>query len=157
MNKLSPHMKRKSQSGAALVIGLLLLLVLTLLAVSGMNTATLDLQMAGNEQSYQGAFQAAETGIEQALVAPSNDTSVVATIAPTAVSGSNTDNYKTTTKFNCATGIFMAEGNSTGEGGGGQSISRYYFDTQATGDSTRNAASTHTQSFYVVGPTTTCK
>ena len=38
------------QRGAALVIGLLLLLVLTLLAVSGMSSASVELIMAGNEQ-----------------------------------------------------------------------------------------------------------
>ena len=42
----------RRQDGAALVVGLILLLVLTLLAVSGMTTASLELQMAGNEQ-YQ--------------------------------------------------------------------------------------------------------
>jgi type IV pilus assembly protein PilX len=54
-----------AQRGAALVVGLLLLLVLTLLAISGMNTSTLELVMAGNTQFYQNAFQASETGIER--------------------------------------------------------------------------------------------
>jgi len=58
---------RGAQRGAALVVGLLLLLVLTLLAISGMNSATLELVMAGNTQYQQNAFQAAETGIEQML------------------------------------------------------------------------------------------
>ena len=39
-----------TERGAALVIGLVLLLILTLLAVTGMNTATTELVMAGNEQ-----------------------------------------------------------------------------------------------------------
>ena len=47
---------RRGQSGAALVVGLLLLLVLTILAISGMTTATLELQMAGNEQYQERAF-----------------------------------------------------------------------------------------------------
>jgi type IV pilus assembly protein PilX len=55
------------QQGAALVIGLVLLVVLTLLAVTGMNTASSELLMAGNEQYRQNAFQASEAGIEQAL------------------------------------------------------------------------------------------
>ena len=58
------HMNmQKKQSGAALVIGLVLLLVLTLLAVSGMNTATLEVQMAGNSQFAENAFQAASAAI----------------------------------------------------------------------------------------------
>ena len=55
------------QSGAALVVGLVLLVVVTVLAVSGMNTATTELAMARNDQNYENAFQAAETGLEQAL------------------------------------------------------------------------------------------
>ena len=43
--------------GAALVIGLILLLILTVLAISGMGTAVLQLQMAGNEQYQERAFQ----------------------------------------------------------------------------------------------------
>jgi type IV pilus assembly protein PilX len=58
---------RPRQQGAALIIGLLLLLVLTLLAVSGMRSASEELIMAGNEQYRQDAFQGAEAGIEQAI------------------------------------------------------------------------------------------
>ena len=57
----------KQQQGAALVIGLVLLVVITVLAISGMNTATTELAMARNDQNYENAFQAAETGLEMAL------------------------------------------------------------------------------------------
>jgi type IV pilus assembly protein PilX len=56
-----------SQRGAALVIGLVLLLALTLLGIAGVDTAALELRMTGNEQAQQLAFQAAETGLEVAL------------------------------------------------------------------------------------------
>jgi len=56
-------MKHSTQRGAALAVSLIFLLVLTMLAVSGMSSATLELMMAGNEQYRQSAFQAAETGI----------------------------------------------------------------------------------------------
>ncbi|RLA29152.1 MAG: hypothetical protein DRR15_16565 [Gammaproteobacteria bacterium] len=55
------------QNGAALVVGLVLLVVVTILAVSGMNTATTELAIARNNQNYENAFQAAEAGLEQAL------------------------------------------------------------------------------------------
>lgn len=55
------------QNGAALVVGLVLLVVVTVLAVSGMNTATTELAIARNNQNYENAFQAAEAGLEQAL------------------------------------------------------------------------------------------
>ena len=58
---------RRANSGAALVVGLILLLVMTLLAISGMNTSTTELQMAANMQYGEKAFQAAEVGIERAF------------------------------------------------------------------------------------------
>ena len=63
--RFMPH--PRTQSGAALVVGLILLLVLTLLAISGMTTASLELQMAGNDQYQERAFQFADAGIEQAI------------------------------------------------------------------------------------------
>lgn len=62
------------QHGAALVIALCLLAVLTVLAITGMTTGTLELAMAGNEQARAQAFYAAEAGIEQALAARSFST-----------------------------------------------------------------------------------
>ena len=55
------------QNGAALVVGLILMVVISVLAISGMNTATTELAMARNDQNYENAFQAAETGLETAL------------------------------------------------------------------------------------------
>ena len=57
----------RTQQGAALIVGMVLLVVLTLLAISGMNTATTELLMAGNEKYQENAFQAAETGIERTM------------------------------------------------------------------------------------------
>ena len=55
---------RSRQRGAALVIGLILLVVITLLAVVGMNIANTELASATSEQLRLRAFNAAETGIE---------------------------------------------------------------------------------------------
>jgi type IV pilus assembly protein PilX len=55
------------QRGAALAIGLILLVVLTLLAFTGMNAATTELFMAGNEQHRKSASHASAAGIEQAI------------------------------------------------------------------------------------------
>ncbi len=55
------------QRGAALVIALLMLMILTILALSGINTATTELAMAGNEQYLRNAAQAATAGIEEAI------------------------------------------------------------------------------------------
>ena len=52
------------QSGAALIVSLILLMVLTVLAISTMRTASLELLMAGNAQYRESAFQLAQTGID---------------------------------------------------------------------------------------------
>lgn len=58
---------RAQQHGAALIVGLVLLMVLTVLAISAMRTATLDLTMAGNTQFRENAFQLAESGIQATM------------------------------------------------------------------------------------------
>src|SRR3954467_5980165 len=57
----------RGDRGAALVIGLLLLVVITLLAIGGMNSASVELVLAGNTQRQALAFQASEVGIENTL------------------------------------------------------------------------------------------
>src|SRR5688572_1284483 len=87
------------QRGAALVIGLMLLVVLTLLAVAGMNTASTELAMAGNEQYHLKASQFSETGIEQGLsvlgtlAGPPAVPNGSVTVPWTFVQGSTTDRY----------------------------------------------------------------
>src|SRR5262245_813742 len=79
---------RSRQTGATLVVGLVLLLVLTVLGVSGMNTATMEIAMAGNTQYQQDAFQMAEDGIDVVLA-----TRNFTTINPTTVPWRNTPGY----------------------------------------------------------------
>ena len=73
-------MNPNKQQGAALVVGLILLVVITILAISGMNTATTELAMARNDQNYENAFQAAETGLEELLSLTSFDPVAGATL-----------------------------------------------------------------------------
>lgn len=114
-----PYSKRgpSRQGGAALVIGLILLLVLTLLAVSGMNTASLELVMAGNEQYRQRAFQAADTGIEEALTILPGGT-VAQSCVPEPVTDKDTadgtgDHYTVTAQYrgdSTPKGVFTVDG-----------------------------------------------
>jgi Tfp pilus assembly protein PilX len=55
------------QRGAVLIISLVLLMVLTILAISTMRTASLGLLMAGNNQYRQNAWQLAQAGIDSIL------------------------------------------------------------------------------------------
>ncbi|NIM27175.1 MAG: hypothetical protein GTO67_14620 [Gammaproteobacteria bacterium] len=58
---------RAHQSGAVLIVAMILLVVLTLLGVTTMNTSSLQERIASNTQVQTHAFQAAETGINQAF------------------------------------------------------------------------------------------
>jgi type IV pilus assembly protein PilX len=143
----------RRQDGAALVIGLLLLLVLTILAISGMTTATLELQMAGNTQYKERAFQAAETGIEQAIDQATFDTSKAFTRTDqpvdTTIGTTNDDTYDFNMEFDKETGTTIVPGGGYSMGTGFQA---YHFNIESTGRSERGAEATHTQSIYIIGP-----
>ena len=57
----------KTESGAVLVVAMIFLIIMTLLAVTGMSTTSMEERMASNSQETMKAFQAAETGLSQAL------------------------------------------------------------------------------------------
>ena len=136
------------QQGAALVVGLILLMVLTILAVSGVFTSTMELRMVRNSQNQEHSFQAAEVGIEDALANPVLSTSSVFAQATTAVPNSAGDTYSYNLQFvgQAPLGTGMT-GYSIGT-----SFQTYHFQVDATGNGPDSSLSTHTQSFYVVGP-----
>jgi len=58
---------RRQQSGAVLIVAMIILVVLTLLGVTAMNTSSLQEKIASNTQEQVHAFQAAETGLNLAF------------------------------------------------------------------------------------------
>lgn len=52
-----------TQSGAVLVVGLIILLVLTMIGITAVQTTTLEEHMAGNARNANVAFQAAESAL----------------------------------------------------------------------------------------------
>ena len=141
------------QQGAALVVGLMLLVVITVLAISGMNTATTELALARNDQAYENAFQAAETGLETALAQGQ-----FATTGNTALAQNITLNQSisTTIQFEDST-MVPDRAFSLGVGSG---IAAYHFLATSQAEfrrdpgnvTDRDSTATHTQAFYVVGP-----
>lgn len=57
----------RRQSGATLLVTLIMLIMLTLFAISAMNTSTDNLKMVGNMQERSEAFEAAQATIELAI------------------------------------------------------------------------------------------
>lgn len=146
----------RQQAGAALVVGLLLMVVVTVLAISGMNTATTELAMARNDQNYENAFQAAETGLEQALASGNFDTLNPVVTLPTIQLNDGHEEVVATIGFQNST-MVPDKAFSLGVGSG---IAAYHFTATAEATSQRvvgaetdrDASATHTQAFYIVGP-----
>lgn len=94
---------RHRQRGAALIVGLILLVVLTLLAFAGANTATTELVMAGNEQLRRSASQAAAAGIEQAIArlgeVPTSPAAAPTEREDSAFAGAEVERFRTATRF----------------------------------------------------------
>ena len=143
----------RRHDGAALVVGLVLLVVITVLAISGMNTATTELAMARNDQNYENAFQAAETGLENSL-AQGRFNTLANTILVQEINAHET--VTSTIIFEDSTPV-PDRAFSLGVGSG---IAAYHFNVIATAESRRDAGGTtdrdasavHSQAFYVVGP-----
>jgi type IV pilus assembly protein PilX len=146
---------RKKQTGAALVVSLVLLVVISVLAISSINSATTELAMARNDMVYERAFQAAETGLEQAISQGRFDT-----LAPANLVQNVTGNETVTSSIQFEDETLVPDrAFSLGVGSG---ISAFHFIATATAESKRagvagvatdrDASAVHTQAFYVVGP-----
>lgn len=143
------------QRGAALVVGLIMLVVLTILAITGMSIASTELVMAGTEQDRVRAFSAAETGVERAARAlgdvptvPGAEVTVAATdvegSSVNTASGAATEQYETTTRYRGSTQI--CPGSSSGK------VQSFHFEVESIGTAARGATSTHTQGVYLCNP-----
>ncbi len=132
---------RGSQGGATLVVGLVLLLVLTVVGVSGMNTSTMELQMAANAQFQQDAFQMTEDAVDIVIGTRDYGTNADAILPWT---GAPDYDRRALTTYRGNTPVPDAA-YSAGE------VEAFHFDIQAAGKGPRNATSNQVQSFYVIG------
>jgi len=141
------------QRGAALIVGLVLMMVLTLLAVSTMRTSTLELAMAGNAQFHEQATQLAEAGVEDAVSQIENEDIPLSSTTDWATNYSQTvrtpqddgdlGRYDVTISYlDCGD---PPAGSSTGGATGAD-----FYEIESTGMSAaRNAKSTLRQGFWV--------
>ena len=70
---LTTHPRTYRQNGAALIVSLLLLTVVTLLSLTAMRSSTIDTKIAVNHQQKQLAFQAAENAFAKLTSLPPSD------------------------------------------------------------------------------------
>ncbi|HJS21575.1 MAG TPA: PilX N-terminal domain-containing pilus assembly protein [Steroidobacteraceae bacterium] len=135
------------QRGAALIVGMVLLVILTLLAISGMNTATTELFMAGNEKYQENAFQAAETGIERTIATAAFNPAALPPVDPPQIDLGDGNSFEA---------IVLPRGPSPPPPG--YTIGTFgaeHFEIQSTGNSQRNATSSHVQGLFLIVPTGT--
>ena len=143
----------RRQRGAALVIGLILLMIITLLAVVGLNMSNSELASATSEQLRLRAFAAAETGIERGLksldlagtasittpvVLPAVD---VVAAGTNAVDGTALARYQNTLQYRGESGFVM---------GSSQRFKAFNYTVVSTGTSARNTVAQHTVGAFVV-------
>jgi type II secretory pathway component PulK len=140
---------RGAQRGAALVIALVLLVIVTLLATSGMRMSIAELWMAGNEQFHRKAVDAASAGVE-ASVARFRAQGVVAADQgeggdPVPIGEPASDSYSVSTRY---TGREASlPGSSVGEFFG------EHFEIESTGASARGARDVQIQGLMVISTT----
>jgi type IV pilus assembly protein PilX len=122
-----------------------LLLVLTVVGVSGMNTATMEITMANSVQVQQDAFQLAENAIDIAL-----GTENYTTAGPRDVALLGTPGYdrRATTAYLDINTAIPGEANSEGVSG---AMVAWHFQSTSAGVGPRNATSAHIQGFFVRG------
>jgi len=139
---------RSKQAGATLIVGLVLLLVLTVVGVSGMNTATMEIAMAANTQFQQDTFQLAEAGIDtsiaQELYGMDGGTRNLGLIGTPGL-----DRSAVITYMPPFTDI-PDEANSAGIPG---ATKAFHFQVTSVSQGPRGGQATHTQSFYIRGKT----
>jgi type IV pilus assembly protein PilX len=151
-----PLHRPSRQRGAALVVGLIMLVVLTILAITGMNVASTELVMAGTEQDRVRAFSAAETGVERAArvvgdvgTTPGTEVTVAATdvegSSVNASTGAASEQYETTTRYRGQ--------NSICPGSTQSDVVAYHYEIESEGTAARGATSVHTQGVYICNVT----
>lgn len=159
MNRMHRHSRLESgkrQGGAVLVIALVLLLALTVLGVSTMSTARMEMRMAANDQFFENAFQLAETGLDTDIA----DLNAGVIVPPAATVANNCSpaqapvavadlggTYQTTICFiGDVPDITGSSGSSMGK------IRAYHFQNDSQGLSQSSASSLHRMGMRILGP-----
>ncbi len=126
-----------NQEGTILVTALILLLVLTMLGVTAMNTTSLQEKMSANIQAIHRAFQTAESGIDMAYADADAFDLNAAVSLKTGVIGSYQAGANTTVTY------LMATNPPVGSLYSASKFSAYHFDIQSVaGSSATDSGST---------------
>lgn len=154
---MSSRMPRR-QSGAALIVGLILLMVMTLLGITGMSRAITNIRMADNTRQSQAAFQAAQSALDTEMLNPNPITAIDLTPGLVVRELDPAYNYPADSDQPTATASavtsFRAESDlAPGSGWEAGTMVALHFETESDGRSTaRGARSQQVARFYVMAP-----
>jgi hypothetical protein len=83
------------EHGAALVVALIMLLILTVLGIMALDASRHEVNIVGNQRIYNSAFYAAEGGLDEFKTAPpvSNPAPSIPFTSPKNIGGGNTYRY----------------------------------------------------------------
>ena len=141
---LRPVINSHKQRGAALVVGLVMMMVLTILAISTMRTSTLEVVMAANTQYRETAFQLSQAGLRDTVERVRNGTLAPGWAGPYNGNMGAGDQYSVTASL-----LLLGALPPAGFPQDGTVLADYY-EIRSTGLTTaRNAKSVQVQGFWV--------
>jgi hypothetical protein len=155
MRNFIANTSMQNQKGAVLITALMFLVILTLLALTSMNTNTLEEKMAANSQEINRAFQTAETGLDLAMddddaFTTSNTADLDGTASdPYDKSMTNIGGYGADVDYNA---VYRQKTRPPRGSQWDQSFALYHFDMSATGRTQSGATTTIHGGAYQVGP-----
>lgn len=143
------HLRPNRPRGAALVVAMVMLLVLTILAFTGLNTSITENLMANNEQFRRSAAQASAAGIERAIASlrnvPTTRNSPPVASGWRPASNSPADFYQTQSQY-------RGEERNLPQSSADKFVG-LHFVIDSDGASARNSRDRQTQGVFVVAPT----
>lgn len=147
--KLRNTIRLDSQRGAALAVGLIFLLVLTILGVSSLSTTSLEEKMAGNLQEKSRAFQTAEAAVVRFV---QTQTLSAADDCSSLVSFTDIDVSNNTDADICSDYLGNTPAGRTTDTAFGGQTSFNHFNINSEGHTPANARAAVNQGVYQLGP-----
>ena len=135
------------QNGAALITALVVLIMLTLLAISTLSTSTMEERMAANSQELNRSFQIADTGLARIFDNP-DALNTVSTFSATDIIDDNgtagilTDDYTTTYNTEFRQDVPIGRTGNLAQMWEAGKYSKYYFDLDSTSSTPANISTT---------------
>lgn len=140
------------ETGAALVVSLVILLILSVIGISALMGTALESKMAGNVQEMNRAFQAAETGIDNAIVVDGVQESGTLSGSVSLSSGDDPSRVLATVSYGSTFCCFAKPPRKTTIIFGDKAGRSARFETASTGRAGIGAKTKLTQGWYKMAP-----